>query len=131
MFAVANTSLRVARRVLLAEDQPPVARVLCEALETAGYEVEIVGTGVAAMTAARARRPDVIILDVGLPGALTADAAMPWLMRLAPVIVITNRDDDELQRRLLANGAFAYLPNAFDVARLLDTVRVAVTPGGR
>ena len=117
-------------RVLVVEDEASVRGVLRDALEAAGYEVETVGNAGTAITAARARRPDVILLNLGLPGGVTGDAAMPWLIRLAPVIIVTGTHNDELQRRLLSEGAFGYMRKPFDLTELVQMVRAAVAQGG-
>jgi DNA-binding response OmpR family regulator len=121
----------VAPRVLVVEDSLSMGDALRTVLQAAGYESEIHTTAVAALTAARARPPDTILLDLNLPGALTGDAAMPALIRLAPVIVVTGSGDDALKQRLLDLGAFGYMRKPFDLTELLDTVKAALSARDR
>ena len=121
----------VAPRVLVVEDSLSMGDALRTVLQAAGYESEIHATAVAALTAARARPPDTILLDLNLPGELTGDAAMPALIRLAPVIVVTGSADDALKQRLLDLGAFGYMRKPFDLTELLDTVKAALSTRGR
>ena len=114
------------KRVLVIEDDASVRQVVRDVLEIAGYEVEVVGTAAAGITAARVQRPDVIVLDVGLPGTLTGEEAMPVLIRFAPVIVITGRDEVELQQRLIGQGAVGYMRKPFDLQQLVDAVKAAL-----
>ena len=67
----------MARRVLIVDDEVPPGEYLADALHAVGYEVEVVGTGFAGITAARARRPDVIFARSRPAGGTprTSDAA--------------------------------------------------------
>ena len=57
-----------AGRVLVVDDEKPLARMVATYLERAGYEVALTHTGPAAVQAARVHEPDVMVLDLGLPG---------------------------------------------------------------
>ena len=111
--------------VLVVDDEASVREFLRDALEVIGYDVTVAHTAAGAIAAARVQQPNVILLDVGMPGGLTGDAAMPLLIRFAPVIIITGGDDDDLQRRLLAAGAFGYMRKPFDLRELMETVKSA------
>jgi DNA-binding response OmpR family regulator len=115
--------------VLVAEDEPAIADVLRLNLRAAGYGVEVVGDGSAALAAARDLRPSAIVLDIGLP---TLDgievcrrlrAGGDW----TPVLFVTARDD-EVDRILgLELGADDYITKPFSprelVARLGGVLR--------
>ena len=85
----------MAHRVLVVDDEVPLGEYLADALHG-----RIRGrgrrNGRRGITAARARRPDVILLDLGLPGGLSGDQAMLELLHFAPVIIITGRDNEDL-----------------------------------
>ena len=117
-------------RVLVVDDDFGVRDMLRVALEAAGYDVEATATAAAGITAARARKPDVILLDLGLPGVLTGDVAMPVFKKFAPVIIITGSADEALIERMLAEGAFGYMRKPFNLDRLVDIVDAAATQGG-
>jgi two-component system KDP operon response regulator KdpE len=55
-------------RVLVVDDEPQILRALAVNLRARGYEVDLAGTGEAALTLAQRHRPDAVILDLGLPG---------------------------------------------------------------
>ena len=56
-----------AKSILVVDDEPRIAAIARDYLERAGYQVSIAGTGPDALAAARTRRPDLIVLDLGLP----------------------------------------------------------------
>ena len=115
--------------MLVAEDEPAIADVLRINLRAAGYGVEVVGDGAAALTAIRDLRPSAIVLDIGLP---TLDgievcrrlrAGGDW----TPVLFVTARDD-EVDRILgIELGADDYITKPFSprelVARLGGVLR--------
>ena len=97
-------------RALLVDDAPEVRRVLERALSADGFEVEEVGDGDAALEAARARPPDVVVLDLGLP---TLDG-VEVCRRLrsfsdAYVIMLTSRQEEIDTLAGLAAGADDYV----------------------
>lgn len=97
-------------RALLVDDAPEVRRVLERALSADGFEVEEVGDGEAALEAARARPPDVVVLDLGLP---TLDG-VEVCRRLrsfsdAYVIMLTSRQEEIDTLVGLAAGADDYV----------------------
>lgn len=121
----------MAKRVLLAEDEPNIVESLSFLLERAGFEVRVEADGSAALAAALADPPDVMILDVMLPGAngfevlkgLRADARAKAL----PVIVLTARGQREDRETALGMGADMFITKPFSnadvvaaVARLAD-----------
>ncbi|MBP7630891.1 MAG: response regulator, partial [Acidimicrobiales bacterium] len=55
-------------RVLVVDDEPQIRRALATNLEIRGYEVDLAATGEDALRMAGERRPDVVVLDLGLPG---------------------------------------------------------------
>lgn len=112
-------------RILIAEDEPQIAAFVRRGLESAGYDVEIVDDGDAALD--RAHRPDIdlLLLDVGLPGrdgfdvlrALRADGVA------LPVIMLTARTSTRDTVAGLDAGANDYIPKPFTFEELLARVR--------
>ena len=103
--------------ILLVEDEPRIAALARDYLEHAGFAVTAVGDGPGALAAVRSRRPDLVVLDLGLPGLdgldvtrrLRSDAATADL----PIVMVTARDD-ELDTPLgLELGADDYLTKPF------------------
>ena len=81
-------------KVLVIDDEPQILRALRINLSVRGYEVITAATGAAALKAAAEQRPDVIVLDLGLPdmsGIEVLEGLRGWLS--APVIVLSARTD--------------------------------------
>lgn len=118
-------------RVLVVEDELPVAATLHDMLAQLGYAVKMAVTGEEALTLAPIYQPDVVLLDLNLPG-LTGDKVLERLHRSQPalaVIMVTGIGDPELARRTLAHGAFAYIAKPFGMARLEHVLAAAMTFG--
>ncbi|MBI1734986.1 MAG: response regulator [Candidatus Rokubacteria bacterium] len=120
---------RTRSKVLVVDDEETIREVLREGLDERGYDVEVAETAVGALAAARERRPDVVLLDLYMPGALTGDQAMKALSAFAPAIVVTASTDEELGRRLLTQGAFDFVMKPFDFARITELVEAAIAHG--
>jgi FixJ family two-component response regulator len=120
-------------RVLVVEDELPVAATLHDMLVELGYGVKIAVTGEEAFGLAPIYRPDVVLLDLNLPG-LTGDKVLERLNRNQPafaVIMVTGSGDLELARRTLAQGAFDYIAKPVEMARLAQVLEAAMTFGTR
>jgi signal transduction histidine kinase len=121
----ASPAAPVGQRILLADDNADLRDYVRRLLEV-NYEVEVVGDGLAALEAARARRPDLIISDVmmptldgfGLIRALRADSALATV----PVLVLSARAGEEARLEGLSHGADDYLPKPFSARDLLGRV---------
>lgn len=117
----------MAKRVLLIEDEPNIVEAIRFLLSRDGWEVSSHGDGLEAMAVIRATRPDLVILDVMLPGRsgydilreLRAEAEIASL----PVLMLTARGqarDRETAERL---GASRYMAKPFSNAEVLAAVR--------
>jgi two-component system, OmpR family, KDP operon response regulator KdpE len=112
--------------VLIVDDEIQIRRLLRVSLEANGYRVHEAASGNEGLTLTAALRPDIMILDLGLPDMDGLDA----LKRLrewshTPVIVLSVRDSDEDKIALLNAGADDYLTKPFSMGELLARVRVA------
>ncbi|MFO7566580.1 MAG: ATP-binding protein [Enhygromyxa sp.] len=109
-------------RILLAEDNVDLAEMLSSMLELDGHEVTFVGDGEAAVDTAKRERPDVVLLDIGLPklsGYEVAARLQAELSGQRPVIIaLTGYGRDEDQRRALAAGIDHHLVKPVDPDRL-------------
>lgn len=112
-------------RILLVEDEPALARGLVDNFRHEGYEVRHVSRGDEAFAAARAERPDLVILDLMLPGRSGLDVLRD--LRAAqdsvPVLVLTAKGEVVDRVVGLELGADDYLPKPFALAELLARVR--------
>lgn len=112
--------------VLIVDDDPEVCHFLQDFLSLRGCEVIVAATGVEALAVLGAEKPDLVLLDVAMPGmdgveTLRRIVATDPLMR---VIMITANADIGLTSRLLALGAVDYVPKPFDLEYLEQAVSV-------
>ncbi|MBV9799784.1 MAG: response regulator, partial [Solirubrobacterales bacterium] len=101
-------------RVLVVEDDDAIAQVLQRSLRMEGYEVRVAGDGLGALDQAHAFLPDLVVLDLGLPGLDGIDVAKQ--MRETddvPILVLTARDAVEARVEGLDAGADDYLVKPF------------------
>ncbi len=113
-------------QALVVDDEIQIRRFLRISLEANGYEVHEVETGQAALTEVALRRPDLVILDLGLPdmdGITVITRLREWTQ--TPILVLSVRDSDEDKIAALDAGADDYLTKPFSVGELLARLRVA------
>lgn len=116
----------VGQRVLIIEDDPGVSRFLASSLEGGGYQVRVEGTGQGGLQAAIEFRPELIVLDLGLPdldGQTVLHRLREWCQ--APILILTARESDADKVAALDHGADDYLTKPFSVDELQARVRVA------
>jgi two-component system, OmpR family, KDP operon response regulator KdpE len=117
-------------KVLVVDDEPQILRALRINLSVGGYEVITASTGAAALRAAAEERPDVVILDLGLPdmsGIEVIGGLRGWLM--SPVIVLSARTDSSEKVKALDVGADDYVTKPFGMDEFLARLRAAVRRG--
>lgn len=114
-------------RVLVVDDEPQILRALRINLSVRGYDVVTVTNGADALRAAADLRPEVVILDLGLPdmsGIEVLEGLRGWLS--APVIVLSARTDSSDKVEALDAGADDYVTKPFGMDELLARLRAAV-----
>ncbi|MFH1265980.1 MAG: EAL domain-containing protein [Planctomycetota bacterium] len=117
-------------KVLVVDDTPDMATLMARAVEDQGYEVSVAGDGRSALEMAAAERPDVVLLDVMMPGMsgievlrhLKEDAEL----RSIPVILVTAQSEDRYVVDGLDAGAHDYVSKPFKKEILAARVRSAV-----
>ncbi len=107
-------------RILLIEDERPIARGIQSSLEQAGMTVDMVHDGVFAEQALAQHSHDLIILDLGLPGidGMTLLARFRKTNQITPVIILTARDEVHDRVQGLNSGADDYIVKPFEPAEL-------------
>lgn len=115
------------QRILLVEDERLIISAVGYALRKTGYDVSVARTGTDALLTARRHPPDLIILDIGLPGmdGLQVCAQMradPDLAHI-PILFLTVRGGVQDRVTGLEMGGDDYLPKPFEVSELLARVR--------
>jgi AmiR/NasT family two-component response regulator len=118
---------RVPLRVLIAEDEAIIRLDLRETLEEEGYEVVgETGRGDEAITMARDLRPDLAMLDIGMPGMDGLEAARLMVgEQLCAVLILTAFSQRELIEQARDAGALAYLVKPFQKADLMPAIELA------
>ncbi len=111
-------------KILIVEDEPALQETLAYNLEKQGYEVQIVGDGHSALEAARAHTPDLIVLDIMLPGLDGFEVCKILRKEMTvPILMLTARDD-EIDRVVgLEVGADDYLTKPFSMRELVARVK--------
>ena len=114
-------------RILVVDDERTIQRFLKNALSSAEFSVHLAGSGREALTAAIAIRPDLVILDLGLPdmdGIEVLRRLREWT--LVPVIILSVRDREDDKVVALDSGADDYVTKPFGIGELLARMRVAL-----
>jgi two-component system KDP operon response regulator KdpE len=122
-------------RVLIVDDEAEIRRVLRLPLTAHGYSVREASTGEEALQVVPAFRPDLIILDLGLPGiggAQVTASLRKWAQ--TPIIILSVQGEESSKVAALDAGADDYLTKPFGIAELLARIRAALRrvskPGG-
>jgi two-component system KDP operon response regulator KdpE len=113
-------------KILVVDDEPQLVRALVTNLRVRGYEVETAATGETAVELAARTHPDLLIVDLGLPGISGIDvieAVRSW--STVPILVLSVRDGEREKVRALDAGADDYVTKPFGIEELLARVRAA------
>jgi two-component system KDP operon response regulator KdpE len=116
-----------APRVLVVDDEPQIVRALGINLKALGYRVDTAATGEDALRRAADRRPDAVILDLGLPGIDGIEVIRGlrgWTN--VPIIVLSVRDAEHEKIGALDAGADDYVTKPFGMGELLARLRAAL-----
>lgn len=113
--------------ILVVEDEPKIAGIVADYLQHDGHQVSIAATGAAALERARARPPDLVVLDLGLPDMDGAEVARALRQHSAvPIVMLTAR---ALEADRLAGfdlGADDYVVKPFSPSELVARVRAVL-----
>jgi len=121
-------------KILLVDDDHDLVRGLELRLRVNNYEVVAAGDAYAAITSTQKERPDLIILDIGLPdgdGFVVLDRLHKLgYLSTVPVIVLTSRDQATFEQLALKAGATAFFQKPADNNELLKAIRLSLNPAG-
>jgi two-component system KDP operon response regulator KdpE len=113
-------------KILVVDDEPQLVRALVTNLRVRGYDVDTAATGEAALERAATGHPDLLIVDLGLPGISgieVIEAIRGWSS--VPILVLSVRDAERDKVRALDAGADDYVTKPFGIEELLARVRAA------
>jgi two-component system KDP operon response regulator KdpE len=114
-------------RILVVDDEPQLLRALGTNLRARGYDVELAATGEAALTVAARKHPDLVVLDLGLPGIDGTEVIRGlrgWTS--VPIIVLSVRETETEKVEALDAGADDYVTKPFGMDELLARLRAAL-----
>jgi two-component system response regulator MprA len=111
--------------LLVVDDEPPMRAALKRALELGGFRVSLAGDGAEGLDVAQAVRPDLVVLDILMPGVDGFDVCRTLRARgdRTPILMLTARDSVADRVEGLEAGADDYLPKPFALEELLARVR--------
>ena len=114
-------------RILVVEDQDSIRRMIEALVQARGYQVTAVSSGAKAIDVALTDPPDIVLLDLNLPGQYDGFDVCQRLRsdpvtRHVPVVIISAMDDDESRARATAAGATAYYTKPFSPIALLKEI---------
>lgn len=107
-------------RILVVDDDIHISNLLTEALTKAGYNVDNAFSGTEALLVLSKNKPDLILLDLMLPG-LSGEELLPKIKNI-PVIVVSAKADVADKVGLLLGGAVDYVTKPFDIHELLARI---------
>jgi len=112
------------KQILVVDDEPRIAEICRDYLERAGFKVTIAGNGADALTLARTKQPDLVVLDLGLPKMDGLDVTRALRKRSnVPIIMLTARVEESDKLIGLELGADDYLTKPFSPKELVARVR--------
>lgn len=121
-------------RILVVEDQDSIRRMIEALVQARGYKVTAASSGVKALDVALTEPPDLVLLDLMMPGQFDGFEVCRRLRaepstRSIPIIVITAMDDDAARTRATEAGANAFYTKPFSpIALLKEIERLGVNP---
>ena len=123
------------QKILVVDDDPDLVRALRLRLRANNYDITTASDGYSAVASAQKDRPDLIVLDLGLPagdGFVVLDR-LQNIDALAgvPVIVLSARDPQGNEERALKAGATAFFQKPADNEELLNVIRVSLPPAAK
>jgi DNA-binding response OmpR family regulator len=120
------------KRILIIEDDQKIAFALSVRLKAHGYTTWTAGDGVIAVISAVQNRPDLILLDIALPGgngfSLTEQFQRLPETRKTPIVLTTASHDPHLREKALALGACGLLRKPYDAEELASTIQAVFGP---
>ena len=114
-------------RILVVDDEPQIRKALSVNLRARGYDVDVAASGEEALTLAAANHPELVLLDIGLPGIdgiEVVEGLRGWTT--VPIIMLSVRDSEDDKVRALDAGADDYVTKPFGMNEVLARLRAAL-----
>lgn len=115
-------------KILIVDDEPPIRKLLRVGLMAEGYAIVESPNGRDAIAKVKKERPDLILLDLGLPDILGHDLLARWRSELLelPIVILSSRTDEAGIVKALELGADDYVTKPFGMKELVARIRVAL-----
>lgn len=118
------------KKILVVEDERSCLRIMTAELQANGYKVVSALDAVGAVMMAVQEKPDLILLDIGLP----AGSGIVVMERIAaisniaatPIIIVTASDSEKTKKQAFEKGAAAYFQKPYDLDELLEAIQKAL-----
>ena len=124
-----------AAKILVVDDEPEITEIVEAFLDNAGYSVKVENNAVKAIDTARQLKPDLILLDIMMPGmdgyAICNRIKAEPAMANTPVIFLTGKDSKDDQGRSFQAGGDMFIKKPFSCERLLEIVNIVLLSVGR
>jgi two-component system KDP operon response regulator KdpE len=120
------------KKLLLIEDDKDSVRAMAVRLKSEGYNLVVASDAISAISTARKEKPDLIILDLGLPGGdgfvVMQRLRSNYDLMMVPIIVVTAKDPKYNEPEAIQAGAYAFFQKPFDTTELLNSIMDALNP---
>jgi two-component system response regulator (stage 0 sporulation protein F) len=116
------------------DDDDGVREVLEDFLVSLGYVAMTAADGVEGLAVLQKRRPDAVLLDITMPGALSGVDTLRVIKKAwpeLPVVMVTANAEESLARATLRDGAFDYVMKPVEFGRLREILAAALALGGK
>ena len=115
-------------KILIVDDEPPIRKLLRVGLSTQGYAISEAPAAKPAMIMVKEEKPDLILLDLGLPDMAGHDLLAVWRQEgmQTPVIILSSRTDEAGIVKALELGADDYVSKPFGMNELAARIRTAL-----
>jgi CheY-like chemotaxis protein len=118
------------KKILVVEDETVQLTMVAKRLKAAGYDVVGARDGISAISAARKEQPDLVLLDLGIPGG-DGFVVMQRLQSLLstttiPIVVASSHDPAQNEEASKRAGAVAFLPKPVDFEKLLKVIAESI-----
>jgi DNA-binding response OmpR family regulator len=113
--------------VLVVDDDPKIRKLVRVNLEKRGYTIRVASDGMEAINAVKHEMPDLVLLDIVMPGLSGIDVCL-WIRTQSdvPIVVLSAYDEEDLMVRALDAGADDYVAKPFSYETLLARIRAVM-----
>jgi DNA-binding response OmpR family regulator len=120
------------KKLLLIEDDKDTVRAMAVRLKSEGYNLVVASDAISAISTARKEKPDLIILDLGLPGGdgftVMQRLRSNYDLMMVPIIVVSAKDSKYNEPLAIQAGAHAFFQKPFETTELLNSILDALNP---